>query len=185
MTDRDDSDPQGGADDQRAYYRVQARLPVRHRELEPGEFDALKREIEAPRPPRPEVDPALASWLARVEKKLDRLIALADENAPRPLSEGELSNVEISGSGLRVAGKEEVDVGENLLVELQLPGNAERRVRAIARVIRQIEPREPGAERELALAFRVIHEDDREAIVRFSNDVQRVLLRARAAGEEG
>ncbi len=163
----------------REYFRVAVRLALRCRPLRPGEFDDLRREIEMPRYEVEGVPPALREWLWRIEDKLDYLVAGSDSDRRRPLDRSALRDVVISGAGARFAAKDEGRVGEDVLLELVLPGPVSTDLRAVARVVRRIEPKKAGEEAELAVAWRVIHEQDREAIVRFARDVERAELRTR------
>ena len=169
-----------GRENERSYFRVQARILVRYRPLAAGEFDTIRREIETVRQDPEGLDAVMVGWMRGLEAKLDLILSHLDPSVPAPLGPRDLTDVEISGSGMRWATKESVEVGSDLLIELQLPGLVTRRVRAIARVIRCIEPRGEQSDRHVAVSFRVIDEDDRQAIVRFANDVQRVFLRSRA-----
>lgn len=166
--------------ERRRFFRVRARLPVRHRPLEPGEFETLKREIETPRPEAEEIEPALAARLTGLEQKLDQVLALVGGGANTQPAEP--LNVELSGGGMKFAAKlPEEQEGQDTLVEILLPGYPPRLVRTIARVV----ARSRGANGdEIAVCFRVIDERDREAIVRFAHEVERAQLRTRAAREQ-
>ena len=90
-------------------------------------------------------------------------------------------DVELSGGGLRFAAKlSEEQEGEDALVELMLPGTPPRLVRAIGRVVSRSS--EDGVD-EVAVSFRVIDERDREAIVKFAHEVERMQLLRRATRE--
>jgi hypothetical protein len=125
------------------------------------------------------MDPVLAERLEGIERKLDRILAALDENSPLPLCERDARDVSISGAGIGV------DVGNPLapngavLVEILLPERPNRHVRAIAR------PVENGGSdsQPVAFVFEEIAEDDRDAIVRFSQEMQRSTLRERAKGK--
>ncbi len=173
----------GSGRERRAYFRVRAYLPLRHRPLQPGERETLRAEMSTPRP-EPEVEEGLSTWLCQLEEKLDLVLSHLDPAAQRPLCDRDRRVVEISGSGLSFPSKERIRVGESLLVELRLPGGRPRPVRALAEVVERREADDPWGESRVAVAFREIHEDDREAIVRFSNDLQRLELRARATSQE-
>ena len=165
--------------ERRRYFRVLARLPVRHRPLEPGEFASLKRDIETPRPDPESLEPALASWLVRIEEKLEQVLGLLGDAGAAP---AEPVDVEISGGGLRFGAKlPDEQEGDDVLVELTLPGSPPRPIRAIGRVVARTN--EDSGHDEVAVSFRVIDERDREAIIRFAHEVERVQLRSRAARE--
>ncbi len=175
-TDGAERDPS----DRRRFYRVQARLPLRCRALEAGEFDSLRREIEMPRTQYEGIEPALADHLGWLELKLDRVLAsLEGEPSPTPV---EPYDMWLSGGGLRFAAKEGLaDPQANLLVELLLPSSPPRYVRSIAKIVTRndINP----TRGDIAVEFRVLHPDDREAIVHFTHEVERSELRRRAERE--
>jgi c-di-GMP-binding flagellar brake protein YcgR len=81
----------------------------------------------------------------------------------------------ISGSGLLIPTSEPVAVGEEVLVELCLPGGHAESVRALARVVGMRGAPGGGEAKAVALAFSLIDELDRAAIVRFTHEVQRAL----------
>jgi hypothetical protein len=167
--------------ERRRYFRVWTRLVLRHRRVTPDERERIEAELRSRTPDPPWTgDPALGHWLARIESKLDRLLErLEAGRGPGSEFEGvELRRVEISGSGLRFACAGALAPGDDVLVEIWIPGAAARRVRSLARVVRNVEPERPGASPSVALAFRVLAEEDRDAIVRHSLEVQRLERRA-------
>lgn len=158
----------------RRAFRVPARLPVRHRRLSADERDARERELRVAEPaPRP-ADPALAAWLQRVESKLDRLAArlgLGEEAPPGP---DDLCDVDLSSVGVGLETSQSVAAGDDVLFECMVPGHAPRHVRALARVARVDETVGRSApRRRVALEFSRISDCDRDALVRFTQDVQR------------
>jgi hypothetical protein len=163
--------------EKRRFFRVQAHIPVRCRPIEPGEFDRLRTEIEMPRPKYEGLEPVLADHLAWLDLKLDRVLA-ALEGAPSP-TPVEPYEVWISGAGLRFSAKEGMaDPQANVLLEILLPSCPPRLVRTIGRVVTRgdIDP----TAGDLAVEFRILHPDDREAIVHFTHEVERAELRRRA-----
>jgi c-di-GMP-binding flagellar brake protein YcgR len=166
--------------DRRRYFRVQARLPVRCRAVAPGEFDALRAELEMPRAQYEGLEPMLAEHLAWLELKLDRVLANL-EGAPSP-TPVESHDVWISGAGLRFTAKEGLaDPQASVLLEILLPSSPPRFVRTIGRVVTRndIDP----TRGDLAIEFRILHPDDREAIVHFTHEIERSELRRRAERE--
>ncbi len=176
--------PLVAASDRRAYYRVKVRIPLRHRRVRPDDLDALRVEIRTPRPEAEGVDPDLAVRLRMLEQKLDLVLSYLDDRLPAPLGPADVRGVELSGAGMRFEAKDAGEEGQYELVEFQLPSDAAGSIRAIGRVVGRFDPASPGAEPEVAIQFDTIDEEDREAIVRFSNEVQRLDLRARSAERE-
>ncbi len=174
--------PDAGRD--RASFRVTAELPIRYRPLAAAEAERLSLEIEAGGAEGPELAPPLALRLQALERKLDLALHQLDPSHPLPLGARETASVGISASGLALAAKQSLPVDSLALVELLLPGRVPREVRAVARVVRCQEKRGPEPGLLLVLAFRAIHSEDREAIVRFGNELQRAELRRRSEARD-
>lgn len=169
-----------GADDRRSYFRVPARIAIRHRRASAEEIDTFERELLlSNREPTAEVDPAIQVLLDRLERKLDRILAHLEPDSMPPLGAQDVRSVEVSGSGVRYEWSETVAVGDRVIVEMLLPGTPVRRVRAVGEVVFREEPRDdrPG---QVAVRFEAIDEGEREAIIRYTYDVQRAVLRNRA-----
>jgi hypothetical protein len=179
MTGSSENRSSGSGDERREFFRVDARLPIRVVSLGPRDSDRLALEIKSPKQPEMNPsDPVLADRLDRMERKLDRVLAALDENVLSPLWEGDAQSVSISGAGVGVEVEDSLASASEVLVEILLPETPSRHVRAIAR------PVELGVADcpETAFAFEVIAEQDRDAIVRFSQEIQRLSLRDRAKG---
>ncbi len=185
MADKDDrAEALATGADRRRYYRVKVRIPLRHRRVRPDELEALRIEIRTPRVEAEGLDPDLAVRLRTIEQKLDLVLSYLDDRLPAPLGPSDLRAVEISGAGMRFDSKDAGAEGQYELLEFQLPSDAASSIRALGRIVGCFDPASPGAEPGVALQFDTIDEDDREAIVRFSNAVQRLDLRARSAERE-
>jgi len=175
------SDPNAaGTGTSRAAFRVSAELPIRYRPLAAAEAARLALEIEQARDGESELPARLADRLQRIEHKLDLVLHQLDPSQPPPLSARDGASIALSAAGVALAAKQALPLDSLVLVELLLPGPAPRPVRAVARVARCQEKRGPEAGLLLAFAFRAIHCDDREAIARFANEVQRADLRRRS-----
>jgi hypothetical protein len=184
----------------RRAFRVLTRLPIRHRRLEREELAAHERELRLPATAAPPEDAALAAWLLRIEAKLDRLAVVlgvepppppnAVEDRPHPRAAGaglqapriggaglqpplraeEVHDVDLSSAGVGLETAEPLAEGDDVLVECLVPGPSPRHVRALARVAR-VELQ--AASRRVALEFRRMADSDRDALVRYTQDVQR------------
>ena len=166
--------------ERRAYFRVTTQLPVRVRKLEPSVVPALAMAISAMVDTDQEVaDPALAARLDAIERKLDLLLAIIDPDQPRPLGVEDTCKLSLSGAGLGLRVDEPFSAHDDVLVEILLPDSPPRSVRALSRPIIEdgAAGGRPGA---IAFAFHLISDADRDAIVRFSYDVQRSQLRTRS-----
>ena len=75
--------------ERRAFFRVLTRIPVQCRRITPPEAEALAREIRERRAPQPlRIDEALAAWLDRIERKLDRVLVHMGIGDPVVFSDG-------------------------------------------------------------------------------------------------
>ncbi len=170
----------------RAYYRVEAWVPVRVSPLAPEAVDAAVYDLSMPDPlavpftlEGPERS-ALLARLRRIEDKLDLLLAAASIDVQRPLSGRDRRFIVFSGGGLSLDVEFDFVRGEAFRVELLLPAPYSRVARAVAEAVQDSRPTEGKGSRRLALAFRHILPAERDAIVGYSYDLQRVALRAKS-----
>jgi hypothetical protein len=166
-------------ENRRSFYRIEARLPVRLTALDPGEAAAVALELTTSRETGLDIeDLALRAAFQRLERKLELVLAHLDRGRPQPLTRAASKRIDLSASGVAVEDAEDSELGDEVLIEFQLPGDPPRHVRAIGHVAGE---RSGSARGKItrAFAFDVIAEQDREAIVRFSHDVQRRELRKR------
>lgn len=182
-TDRRDHTPR------RTYYRVQAWVPVRITSLAVEEVDAAVYDLATPDPLAVPYTlegserSALLARLRRIEEKLDLLLGAASIDAPRPLSGRDRRLIVFSGGGLSLDVDFDSAAGDFWRVEMLLPAPYSRVVRAVAEVIANPECLSTGSGfRRLALAFRHIQPSERDAVVAYSYDLQRVALRAKSSG---
>ena len=170
--------------ERRAFYRVEAHLPIRVRPVEMGEAELMGQELSSEGgDPFEDLDPALVAWLQRLESKLEVLLARVEERAPNVLGPRDVQRVELSGAGLAFQTDAD-DLGDQVVVEFQLPGPPSRLIRALAHPVFFDQGSGEGdgdatKRGRAAFAFDVISDADREAIVHFSHDVQRKQLRDR------
>jgi hypothetical protein len=164
--------------EERSYYRVFTRIPIRIRRLDPSEVASVATLIANPVDPFVEVsDPALAVVLQRVENKLDVVLSHLEPGHPRPLGDRDVHKVSLSASGVGCEMNEQLALDDDVLVEFLLPEVPARHVRAIARPVMPRDTADGVRGTPLAFAFRVISDTDRDAIVHYSYDVQRLQLR--------
>lgn len=175
----------------RAYYRVEGRLPLRLTPLAPDEVEQAIFELDSPSAwlgPRVESEEegALLERLRRLEEKLDLLLRRAGVEVPRPLGAADMHDLVFSGSGLATEVEGDHRRGELFRVEILLPSPAARLVRGVAEAVS--DPPEgvgAGVPRPIALAFRHMVEEDRDALVAYSYELQRLALRAAHAPRDG
>jgi hypothetical protein len=186
--DREDDASAEGSEgaERRTFFRVLTHLPVKSRAVSAREVEALTRELPERRAPDfSRIDPGLAGWLDRIERKLDRVLLHLGIGDPVAFGEDDVQEVMLSGAGMSLASDAPVPPGELTLVEFEIPGTPAHLVRCLARVIRHHRPKKAGDPVTSAVAFEVINEADREAIVRHAVEVQRTLIRTRGrAGAE-
>ncbi len=184
---------EGDGEERRAFFRILTHLPVKCRKVAGREAETLAREIPERRAPETgRIDEALAVWLDRIERKLDRVLVHLGIGDPVAFSDADVQEVMLSGSGMAFVTDAEVVPGDPVLVEFEIPGVPAQLVRCLARVIRNLPAkkrpgkREAGDDRETtAVSFEVIHDSDREAIVRHAVEVQRKLIRRQRGGAAG
>ncbi len=176
-------------DCRRAYYRVDAFLPIRLKPLAPHEIDVTIFDLSLPDPliqPIEDDDEhsPLVARLRRIEEKLDLLLGQSRVEIPRPLSGRDRQPIVFSGSGLSLEVSWSFEKGDAYLVEILLPAPYLRPVRAVALAVAdQPEDAPDGGLSRLALELRHMEPDERDALIAYSYDLQRIALRAR--GEEG
>jgi hypothetical protein len=170
----------------RGYYRVEAWVPVRLTRLAPESVGAAVYDLSLPEPTAaltsldgPERS-ALLARLRRIEDKLDLLLTAASIDVPRPLSGRDRRLIVFSGGGLSLDVDFECERGVSFRVELLLPAPYSRVVRAVAETVQASRRSAGGGSGRLGLAFRHISPAERDAIVGYSYDLQRVALRAKS-----
>lgn len=189
---RSDREPGQASDpaSRRAYYRVSSVVPLRVRPLARDEVEAAIYDLSLPDPltrsaeSDGEAPTAMSMQLRRIEEKLDRLLAAAGQDAPQPLSGRDRKRVTFSGNGLSLEVDFEFRRGDAFRIDLLLPPVYPARiVRAVGEAVWDAsDPAarpELGSRRRLALSFRHIEDPERDALVAYSYDVQRRVLRAR------
>jgi len=186
------------APDGREFYRTSAKVLVRYgpenhqaRQMLAldGESWQVRAELEAAaRQALENLKPSeslgsLMDVLRWIDFKLD--LVLFHLTAPQ-LSRSfpsQTTTVDISGSGLALAGGEDLEPGQRIMLCLNLPDAPGRPIFAVGEVVRQESggrEHEPG---RVAVQFVEISEDDRERIIRYSFRRQRQELARRS--EEG
>lgn len=168
----------------RSYYRVMGSLPVRLSKLEPADVEKAIFELTLGPAAGEEDDSPLMERLRRIEEKLDLLLAGNASDGPQPLGSADLECVVFSGSGLSMPIDEPCREGQMFRVEILLPGPEGRSVRSVARAVADSTLMEDGVPRHrVALALDHMNEDDRDALVSHSYELQRLELRSREGRE--
>ncbi|MCR9093327.1 MAG: hypothetical protein NXI30_03835 [bacterium] len=176
------------ASGRRAYYRVEGILPIRLTPLAPEEVDAALFDLSMPDPlcapvGEGEEDTPLMARLRRIEEKLDLLLGVAPIDVPRQLSGRDRRPLVFSGSGLAVEIDGTYASGDAYRVEILLPPPYARTLRAVGYAARDGRPEVgPDTRQPLPLALTHMDDEDRDALVAYSYDLQRFALRARTEG---
>jgi hypothetical protein len=187
----------------RSYARVDVELPLRARRVDPAEAKALAGRFGSEptyleRPRREPREAGAASWersaLAAILGRLDALESAIEKIAAAlqvdlveggPWVEGE--TVSLSGSGIGARLPQPLERGDFVELELSLLGDPSATVRGLAEVASFLRPDGadvPVGRFHVGLSFAAIHDEDREAIIRYSFRIQRATLRERR-GESG
>lgn len=171
-------------DRRRAYYRVEGRLPVRLTPIAEHEVDRAVFELASPSALETPIDDdeapgPLQDRMRRLEEKLDLLLRKVGVELPRPLGAADVRGLVFSGSGLAVEVEQAFRAGDRFRVEILLPAPSRRLVRGVAEAVSDSPPGiGPDSPARLALAFRHMSDEDRDALVAHGYDLQRVALRA-------
>lgn len=162
----------------RAYYRVETHLAGRLRRATLSDVARFEQRLAGgDANGDATANPDVPAWARQLEFKLDRVLALLDPALPRPLDPQALRRVVISGSGMRMECEDaDLAPGDDVLVELLLPGEPAGPVTAIGELMARYPRARDGAHDEVSVRFRLIDERDRDAIVRL---VYRVELAQR------
>lgn len=179
--------PGGDPAARRAYYRVEGVLPIRLTPLAPEDVEAAVFDLSMPDPlcapigeAEGEEESPMAARLRRIEEKLDLLLGASPVEVPRQLTGADRRPMVFSGSGLALDVADAYCAGDAFGVEILLPPPYARTLRAVAHATRVVDPggRTDGL-RKLPLALTHMDDEDRDALVAYSYDLQRFALRAR------
>ncbi len=164
-------------DERRQHFRVQTRLRFSERLVHRHERPVLEEQILGRPSDGPSaLAPELAAWLERIERKLDvvlQVVAPESSLTEQPLEPRDLS---LSGSGVAFESDLDLDVGDELWLEIELPGPPSYRVCCLATVV---SIGDPCPDWRVAACFRAIREEDRDRIISHTLAVERESLRAR------
>lgn len=179
-------------EDQRRHVRVEHLVRMEYQVLAPEEIDDVRAQVLAgprilkyewqPTPPPAaagaENEPVAPEWtatpeeerLARIERKIDLLLARLGVEAPRA-HERPFANVSLSASGIRFRDfQRRLQAGDMVYLCFELPLNPTVEVAAIAEtlyVVEEVRQSNLSAGRDVVLQFRVIKDDSRDLIERY------------------
>ncbi|MDQ7087436.1 MAG: PilZ domain-containing protein [Acidobacteriota bacterium] len=192
------------SDTSRSFARVDVRIPVRLQILDAQQAAELaeRLEMEPTYAQKLSIDhpgrEARSSWerlalytlierLEKLERGLEKIadnlgVSLAD--GPEWI-EGETVSLSGSGAGLRLPRK--LEEGTPVEVEFTLLGEPTGVVRILGHIVTLVHPdgdRLPVGRYHLGVAFDAFHDDDRQAIIRYTFAQQRAQIREMRADED-
>lgn len=165
----------GSATPQRAYARIVTRIAVRFHRASENEIAACEESVVAGEAGEDELPPSLISHLRTIEHKLQLVLSLLDRRYAPPLDPvADMRNVILSAGGILVeAPHGDLAIGDELAIEMLLPGESPRTVHAIGIVTRLVADSDPSdGPKGVATEYKLIDESDRDAIVRLVNRLQ-------------
>jgi hypothetical protein len=186
--------------EEREFVRIETQLPLHYRPLSPEEYRREKAGILLDRQARidpffqlgerwssqdeqgmrgGELERLIIPVLAAMNEKLDRILATIDPSDPLALRFEEPHSINISGAGMGLVAKECFSLETVLALEFLLPFLFPLTIKAIGKVNRVESLDAENQQWFIGMKFDVIHEEDREAIIRYTFREQRIALRAR------
>jgi hypothetical protein len=186
--------------EEREFVRIETQLPLRYRPLSPAEYRREKARILTDRQARmhpflplmerwssqdeqgarnSELERLIGPVLAAMNEKLDRIMAILNPADPIALRFEEPKTLTISGAGVGVILHECFSPDTVLALEFLLPFPFPLQIKAIGKVNR-VAPLDLDPQHwHTGVKFDVIHEEDREAVIRYIFREQRIALRTR------
>lgn len=152
-------------EDKRLYRRVDVVVPFGFRPVDRATIASI-----APDAPRRAADPPddpVTAALERIERQLARVIdRLEWEERSPPVQPVPIN---LSGAGVRFAGRQALAPGAVLELALVLPGDPPIRIRTFGEVVRHKRiGRSPNGSHEIAVRFVNVSDRDRESIIRYT-----------------
>ena len=172
----------------REFVRIETQLPLHYRPLSPREYRREKARILLDRQARinplfqlverwspqdeqgmrgGELERLIIPMFAAMNEKLDRILATLDPSHPMALRFEEPHSINISGAGVGLVAKEYFPLETTLALELLLPFLFPLTIKAIGKVNRVESLDAENQQWYIGMKFDVIHEEDREAFIRY------------------
>ncbi len=184
--------------EQREYVRVEDSIPIGVERVRPGEEDSIRSRFITPPPgvlaehaagdeegvrgEMEDLNPALIRRLKTIEDKLDMILAHF-ELEQEGMAAFPTRHVSLSGAGVKLFSGERFDVGDRVLVKLVLPLAVPVGLETPGCVAWVKEHPDRESDRfETAIRFDGITEDVRDAIIHYTFQRQREMLRSRWEG---
>lgn len=184
--------------EQREYVRVEDSIPIGLERIRLGEEDAIRARFITPPPgvlaehaggeeeggrgEMEDINPALIRRLKTIEDKLDMILAHF-ELEQEGMAAFPTRHVSLSGAGVKLFSGDRFEVGDHVLVKLVLPLAAPVGLETAGCVAWVKEHPDRASDRwETAIRFDGITEDVRDAIIHYTFQRQREMLRSRWEG---
>ncbi len=155
-------------EDKRLYRRVDVVVPFGFRPVDRAAIASITPDVP-PHATTPPDDPVMTA-LERIERQLARVIdRLEWEERSPPIQP---TSINLSGAGVRFAGRQALAPGALLELALVLPGDPPIRIRTVGEVVRHKRiGRSPNGSHEIAVRFVNVSDRDRESIIRYTFQV--------------
>lgn len=181
---------------QREYFRIDDNLSIEFRPVGPDEFLRLSALIRYSPSYRTDKcsemhflsdvmsrtkgeENDLYTYLRLLDRKLDTIIDLLSSRNDGNAYKTVYGPVNISGSGIKFASGETLDIGERVEMRLSLPLAPFPKISILCEVLRTDEsPKDEGKTWEIALKFLILNDDDRDFLVNYIFMKERERLRA-------
>jgi len=126
--------------------------------------------------------PELVPWLMKIDWVLELMLRTLDRLAPQGIAAPALTEVNVSGGGMRFKTPRRFTVQDHLEMEIILPPFASIRTRAD---ILRVEPQDARGQYTVAVKFTTIAMEDRERLIRYILQRQAARLRERHLDQTG
>ena len=190
------------AKQRRGLVRVDDVIEISHRPITQAEFQSLSRDIESRSASQGvfesvdslleaagrSVDPNSPTWkaISLLDKKLDFIISIVQEQTRVKDTEYERAEVNLSGSGIRFASRQLYRKGDLLWLGFVLPTTPPTQMEAIGEVARigaSVQRRTETPTVTLSVNFVSINAKDSEEVLKYCFQRQREILRQKKARE--
>lgn len=165
--------------DRREFFRIDDIIAISARKIYPSEKKASKIisgelfELSEFDQPDPSISPKLWGLLNEINGKLNRILKILDKDY-KDLPDCRYQRVNLSAGGIRFISDEPASKGELMEISMQLNTCPPLQIITYGEVVRASKR---DGRYEIALSFRGIEEEVKEAILRYTLQRQRKLLR--------
>ena len=126
--------------------------------------------------------PELVPWLMKIDWVLELMLRTLDRIAPEGIAAPALTEVNVSGGGMRFKTARRFTVKDHLEMEIILPPFASIRTQAD---ILRVEPQDAQGQYTVAVKFTTIKLEDKERLIRYILQRQAARLRERHLDDNG